>query len=224
MKRNTKSEFLRGVLLYNPHVHSQSDKQREVSRIAAKIIEYEAKHGGTWNYENLYDVLKKVLKGMPKHQAVAYLASMEGQGEAKAKTALFNFMYEKLNFKDAQYIDVGPNVIKIDANREVSIQPDFGFKRLGKNYHVIVYPNGDPVLKRIQKDAIAAIFARPIPLTIEEYTLCLVEYPRLDERRNASLETFEFQYRELDGEFLEHLAIYYHELENSDGQGNLFEF
>lgn len=222
MIRTSKSEFIRGVLLFNPSVFGVPGTPQEVSRISSKIADYHSKDGGIWNYQNLFDVVNKVLKGLNKQRAIDFLASLDGPGEANAKTYLFEFLFEELGLAEAEHVEVGPSTQTIDEGVELKIRPDFGFRRAGKIYHVLVYPNREPALKTSQKKVIVAALAQPIPSTTEEYVFCLVEYPMVGDRRSGNLEFHPFEYREVGEDFLKHLANYYKELDAYRPQGDLF--
>ncbi|WP_299871031.1 hypothetical protein [uncultured Sulfitobacter sp.] len=222
MIRKSKSEFIRGVLLFNPPVFGAPGTPQEVSRISSKIADYHSRDGGMWNYQNLFDVVNKVLKGLDKQHAHDFLASLDGPGESRAKTYLFEFLIEELGLDEAEYVDVGPSTQLIGEDVELKIRPDFGFRRAGKIYHVLVYPNREPALKRSQKEAIIAALAQPIPSAIEEYRFCLVEYPMVGDKRSGNLEIYPFEYRNVDADFLKHMATYYKELDAYRPQGDLF--
>lgn len=222
MIRKSKSEFIRGVLLFNPPVFGAPGTPQEISRISSKIADYHSRDGGTWNYQNLFDVVNKVLKGLDKQHANDFLASLDGPGEANAKTYLFEFLFEELGLEEAEYVDVGPSTQMICDGVELKIRPDFGFRKAGKIYHVLVYPNREPALKSSQKEVIISALAQPIPSTTEEYMFGLVEYPMVGNRRCGNLEIYPFEYRDVDEGFLEHLATYYAELDTYRPQGDLF--
>jgi len=166
--------------------------------------------------------VNKVLKGLDKQHASDFLASLDGPGEANAKTHLFEFIFDELGLEDAEYVDVGPSTQMICDGVELKIRPDFGFRKAGKIHHVLVYPNREPALKRSQKEVIISALAQPIPSTTEEYFFCLVEYPMVGDRRSGSLEIYPFEDRDIDEGFLKHLATYYAELDAYRPQGDLF--
>ena len=221
MIKSSKAEFLRGVVLFNPSLHTPSSESAR-DRVSEKIAEYFAQDGGTWNYDDLYDVIRKALKGVSPDDALLYLKDLKGPGEAAAKTMLFRSIYKELRLSGASFIDAGMTVITLEGERSVGVRPDFAYRLDGKIHHAFVYPNSTPALKQSQKDMLIASLARPFAGAQDEYLLCLVEFPKIGERRECMITVHPFEYRGVEQSFLDHLDVYYQELEAGRDQGELF--
>ena len=53
MPQKSKTDFLRGVREFNPSAYGKPGTAQEVARLKAKIDDYDAQSGGTWNYDSL---------------------------------------------------------------------------------------------------------------------------------------------------------------------------
>lgn len=112
MPHKSKTDFLRGVREFNPSAYGTPGTAKEAARLKAKVDEYDAQSGGTWNYDSLYSTCISHLKGIPLEQAEKFLASHEGPGEAKSKLSIFQAM-------DLSRFDAAP-LIAFTATKEMN--------------------------------------------------------------------------------------------------------
>ncbi len=221
MPAKSKTDFLRGLVLFNPRIYPPNTPSNRV-RIAGKIADYDAKEGGRWNYDDFYQVVQHVLKGASCEQALDHLASLEGAGEAAAKTGLLKFVDKNLKLADSEFVNCGPREIRVDEQTKISIAPDFACKRGGIIYHAFVYPKREPALSEIQREMTKSLLSQPFAGEKEQYTLCLIEYPAVDGKRVGRYEEIPFGYSGISEDFLAHMADFYRELSSSRGdQGTL---
>ena len=218
---STKTDFLRGVTLFNPRIYTPETPSNK-DRIAGKIADYEASDGGRWNYEDFYRVVQHILKGASFEQAMTHLGSLEGSGEATAKTGLLKFVDKHLNLSKSEFMDFGPRGIRVDDRTTISIAPDFACKRGGVICHVFVYPNRQPALSELQRDVVKSLMSQPFEGGKERYNFCLIEYPFMEGKRVGRYEEIPFEYGSISKDFLMHMSDFYSELSNSrGGQGTL---
>lgn len=221
MPAKPKTDFLRGLVLFNPSVYPpNSPRNRE--RIAEKIADYDAADGGRWNYDDFFQVVKHVLKGASFDQAMSHLGSLEGSGEAAAKTGLFSFIDKHMKLKQSEFVGFGPRQLQLDEQTRVSIAPDFACRRNGIIYHAFVYPNREPALSQLQREMIKSLMSQPFSGEKEEYIFSLIEYPAIDGKRSGRYQEIPFGYRNTSEDFLAHLSDFYAGLADSrGGQGTL---
>ena len=219
MPKKPKTDFLRGVREFNPSAYGTPGTAKEAARLKAKVDEYDAQSGGTWNYDSLYSTCISYLKGIPREQAEKFLASHEGPGEANAKLSIFKALCKSIPFDHAQYVEGGRKTISF-GERQATIAPDFSYKTDEGVFCVFVYPYKQPALKQNQRMAIVSTLASP-PQS-EPHFLQLVEYSEVAGQRRAVIETFEFSYRSMDENFLLHMSGFYEALDTSSGTGDLF--
>ena len=219
MQQKSKTDFLRGVREFNPSAYGKPGTAQEVARLKAKIDDYDAQSGGTWNYDSLYSTCISYLKGIPHEQAEKFLESLDGPGEAKAKLSIFNALCKSIPFDRAQHVEDGRKTVSF-GKRQATIAPDFSYKTDKGVFCVFVYPYKQPALKQNQRMAIVSTLASP-PHS-EPHFLQLVEYSEVAGQRRVAIETFEFSYRSLDDDFLLHMSGFYEVLDTSSGTGDLF--
>ena len=216
-----KTDFLRGLVLFNPRIHPPNTPQNR-DRIAGKIADYDAADGGRWNYDDFYRVVVHVLKGASFDQAMSHLRSLEGVGEAAAKTSLLAFIDKHMDLRGSEFVESGPRHFQVDANTKATIAPDFACKREGVIYQAFVYPKREPALSQLQRDMIKSLMSRPLADNTDDYVLCLIEYPAIGGKRVGRYEEFPFGYYGVSEDFSAHMADFYGELSNSrGGQGTL---
>lgn len=222
MARSQKAEFLRAVQAFNPTLAGLPGTASAHQHIRKKISDYDAKQGGTWNYENLYRTLDSVLKGMSVDKALSFLSQLEGPGEAAAKVAIFKGILKLIKLEDSESVEVGARVIHLKNGKSVSVRPDFSFKDPEGVTCVFAYPNAEPVLKQQQREAIVNVLAKPLPLTTEPHFLLIAEYPQLGSKRSFSAERFAFEHRLPDECFEDHLSEFFEISGLGDETGDLF--
>lgn len=222
MPAKPKTDFLRGLVLFNPSVYPPgSPRNRE--RIAGKIADYDAAEGGRWNYDDFFQVVRQVLKGASFDQAMSHLGSLEGSGEAAAKTGLLSFIDRHMKLAQSEFVECGPRQFQLDQQTRVSLAPDFAYRRDGILHHVFVYPNREPALSQLQREMITSIMSQPFSGEQEEYVFCLIEYPSVDGKRTGRYQEIPFGYSNTPEDFLVHLSDFYSGLAVSrGGQGSLF--
>lgn len=218
---STKTDFLRGLTLFNPRIYVPSTPPNK-DRIAEKIADYDASDGGRWNYDDLFRVVQHVLKGASFDQAMAHLGTLEGNGEAAAKTGLLKFIDKHLKLSSSAYVDFGPREIRVDGLTTITIAPDFACKLGGVVRHVFVYPNRRPALSDLQRKVVKSIMSQPFDGAGEQYNFCLIEYPAIEGKRVGLYEEVPFEYNNVPEEFLNHMSDFYSELSTRrSGQGTL---
>jgi len=218
---STKTDFLRGLALFNPRIYVPATPSNK-DRIAGKIADYEASDGGHWNYEDFYLVVQHLLKGASFEQAMEHLGTLEGNGEAAAKTGLLKFVDKHLKLTESKFVDCGPREIRLDDQTTIRIAPDFACKRDGVIRHVFIYPNGQPALSELQRESVKSLMSQPFSGGTEQYNLCLIEYPSKAGRRVGRFEEIPFGYGKISREFLMHMSDFCTELsKRKGGQGKL---
>ncbi|WP_297339330.1 hypothetical protein [Pseudophaeobacter sp.] len=218
---STKTDFLRGLTLFNPKIYVPATPSNK-DRITGKIADYEASDGGRWNYDDFYQVVRHVLKGASFEQAMTHLGTLEGSGEAAAKTSLLKFVDKHLNLADSEYVDCGPREIRVDDRTAIRIAPDFACKLDGVIRHVLVYPNRQPALSEAQRDVVKSLMSQPFSGGEETYNFCMIEFPGIEGKRVGRYEEIPFAYGSISQEFLMHMSDFYSELSNKrGGQGTL---
>ena len=221
MPAKQKTDFLRGLVLFNPRIHPPNTPQNK-DRIAGKIADYDAAEGGRWNYEDFYGVVVQVLKGASFDQAMSHLNSLEGAGEAAAKTGLFSFIDKHMDLVGSEFVESGPRHFQVDAHTKATIAPDFACRRNGVIYHAFVYPKREPALSQLQRDIVKSLMSQPFADDSDDYVLCLIEFPAIGGKREGRYEEFPFGYHSPSEEFFAHMSDFYAVLSNSrGGQGTL---
>lgn len=218
---SAKTDFLRGLTLFNPRIYAPTTPSNK-DRISGKIADYEASDGGRWNYDDFYRVVQHVLKGASFEQAMTHLRTLEGIGEAAAKTGLLKFVDKHLKLSESEFVDFGPREVRVDDRTTIPIAPDFACKRGDVIRHVFVYPNRQPALSELQRDVVMSLMSQPFAGGEERYNFCLIEYPAIEGKRTGRYEEIPFGYSSISTEFLMHMSDFYSELSNSrGGQGTL---
>lgn len=220
MLRNSKTEFLRGVSAFNPISYRTVGTPQDIHRLQTEIKTYDHKKGGLWNYNNLYEVVKAVLRGYPADQARENIAALDGMGEAVAKLTIFDGLRKTIPFEKANLIEEGGRVMSF-GRHEVSIRPDFSYKTDTGIFCVFVYPYKERPLKDVQKNAIVKVLAAQEH--DEPYSLVLAECPAISGRRVYSDRIYPFTTRSMDQMFVQHMATFYDFLDAQSERRGLFD-